>query len=121
MAFRLALGVTDDRLNVWQGQAQEIAMRTMTTLALAALALLGLDGTASAQDKPAQPRACAFPIQHAATPAAPATFQPGRQPAMKLRAVDLKVNACSVLLAANGTVFEAPARAEGPATISPAR
>lgn len=95
-------------------------MKTMTTLSTAAV-LLVLGSAASAADKPEAPRSCAPPIQRVATPVTPATFAPGRHPAMTLRAVELKLGACSALVAANGTVFEAPPLVDGPARIAPAR
>lgn len=86
-----------------------------------AAALLASGSAAFAADKPPQPRQCEHPIQRVATPAVPARFEPGQRAAMKLRAVELRVGTCSVLLAANGTVFEAPAFVDRPATIAPAR
>lgn len=96
-------------------------MKAMTIATAMTFALLASGSAASAADEPTQSRPCENPIQRVATPAAPTRFEPGQQAAMKLRAVELRVGACSVLLAANGTVFEAPALVDRPATIVPAR
>ncbi|MCW1431806.1 hypothetical protein [Novosphingobium sp. JCM 18896] len=96
-------------------------MKAKTMLLAMVVPLAAFGSAASAADKPAEPRACANPVQRVVTPAAPANFKPGQQPAMTIRAVELRVGACSVLLAANGTVFEVPAMAEAPATMSRAR
>ncbi|MFT4057699.1 MAG: hypothetical protein QM681_24570 [Novosphingobium sp.] len=90
----------------------------MTTFLL----MLAAGAVAPAPADVPQSRKCEYNVERVANRSGAASYHPGQDAAMHLRAVETRIDGCPVLReAGSGRLIEPPMFASGPAKVAPAR
>lgn len=86
------------------------------------LLMLAAGAVAPAPADVPQSRKCEYNVERVANRSGVASYRPGKEDAMHLRAVETRIDGCPVLTeAGSGRLIEPPVFVSGPAKIAPAR